>query len=62
MLRKASGHGARRDIEGSKALHIRAAATVLEFFHEFDEAGGLPSGFVCVCLFSAAEGGTSIAN
>ena len=25
-------------MEGSKALHIRAAATVLENFHEWDEA------------------------
>ena len=40
-LRKASaGRGGRDgrgyDVEGSKALHIRAAATILERFHEFD--------------------------
>ena len=44
MLRKAGGNRAARrgfNVEGSKALHIRAAATVLESFHEFeDEAEG----------------------
>ena len=43
MLRKAGGgrggrDGRGYDVEGSKALHIRAAATVLENFHEWDEA------------------------
>ena len=42
MLRKAGGgrggrDGRGYDVEGSKALHIRAAATVLENFHEWDE-------------------------
>jgi U3 small nucleolar RNA-associated protein 20 len=39
MLRKAGGNRAARrgfNVEGSKALHIRAAATVLESFHEFE--------------------------
>jgi hypothetical protein len=43
-LRKATagrgGLGGRGyDVEGSKALHIRAAATILEQFHEFDVFG-----------------------
>ena len=43
-LRKASaGRGGRDgrgyDVEGSKALHIRAAATILEQFHEYDVDG-----------------------
>ena len=40
MLRKAGGNRAARqgfNVEGSKALHIRAAATVLESFHEFED-------------------------
>jgi U3 small nucleolar RNA-associated protein 20 len=39
-LRKAGGGRAARggwDVEGSKALHIRAAATTLENFHEWDD-------------------------
>jgi U3 small nucleolar RNA-associated protein 20 len=40
MLRKAGGSRWSRgggNVEGSKTLHIRAAATVLENFHEWDE-------------------------